>query len=470
MSELPPARTAASRVALVLCGVQFVDVLGVTVVVTALPRMLADVGAAPALGGAVVTAYAMFFGGLLMVAARVGDRIGHRRLVLGALTVFAAAAVVAGSASSVWPLVSARAAQGAAAAAAVPGALRLLTTVIPDGPARRRAVAGWSAAGAAAGASGFVLGGILTELASWRVIYWMNVPVAVLLAAAVVRYVPEVRSPGQPVRIGWPSALLLTGAAMGIVSGTNLLGEHMPVRVAAPAIGLGLLAAAGFGLLEQRTRHPLLAPAARRAAGLRWGTIAAFANTATTSSSLTVATLYLQDRRGLTPLATAALLISFSLLVVLGSLLAPKIITAAGWRGALGVGIGMIAAGNILLAAYPHPITVAFAAGTCGLGIGASSVAATDMGTSVDESIKATAAGALNAAAQLGTAIGTALILLIATTLQPRIAWITAAALAAGTAFAAVHRAPSRPARKSVPSTEHYRPGHNLARRGPAVP
>lgn len=152
----------------VLCLVQFVDVLGVTVVITALPRMLADVGAAPAAGGPVVTAYAAALGGLLMFGSRLGDRFGHRRVILVSLAVLAAGGGLGAAAGSVPLLAVARAVQGAAAAAAVPAALRLLTTVTEPGAQRDRAVAGWSAAGAAAGAGGFLVGGVVTEAASWR--------------------------------------------------------------------------------------------------------------------------------------------------------------------------------------------------------------------------------------------------------------------------------------------------------------
>jgi len=438
----PRAGARYGTAAASLCGVQFVDVLGVTVVVTALPRMLADLGAMPAEGTAVVTAYAMFFGGLLMVASRVGDRVGHRRVVLAALALFAAASALGALAGSVWLLATARALQGVAAAASVPSALRLLTTVVPDGPARRRAVAGWSAAGAAAGASGFVVGGVLTELASWRAVFWMNIALAVLLAAAVVHLIPRDQPSPAVAGIGWPSATLLTAAAMGIVAGTTLLGEHGSAVLAGAVTTLGVLAAAGFAPVERRASHPLVGPAARRAPVLRWGAFGSFFNTATTSSSITVATLYLQDQLGLAPLRAAALLVTFSILVVGGSLGAPRLITALGWSRALGCGLGIIAAGNTLLVAWPHVIGVGVAAGICGLGIGIGSVAATDMGTAVDEAIKATAAGVLNTAAQLGTAIGTSLILLVATTLQPRPAWAVAACLAIVAALALARRGP----------------------------
>jgi MFS family permease len=181
-----------------LCLVQFVDVLGVTVVVTALPVMLADLGAPPSSGAVVVTAYAMFFGGLLMLGARLGDRFGHRRAITVGLAVFAVASLLGALAGSVVVLAAARCLQGAAAAVSVPSALRLLTTLTAEGPARRRVIAAWSAAGAAAGASGFVIGGIVTDLTSWRVIFWAYLPLAAALAAVIVRAVPRDRERAAP--------------------------------------------------------------------------------------------------------------------------------------------------------------------------------------------------------------------------------------------------------------------------------
>jgi MFS family permease len=431
-------------VAVALCGVQFVDVLGVTVVVTALPRMLADLSATPAQGTAVVTAYAMFFGGLLMVASRIGDRVGHRRVVLAALALFAAASALGALAGSVWLLVGSRALQGVAAAASVPSALRLLTTVVPAGPARRRAVAGWSAAGAAAGASGFVVGGMLTELTSWRLVFWLNIPLAAVLAAAVVLLIPRGRPDTGTGSVGWPSALLLTAGAMGIVAGTTLVGGPGSAALGATIAGLGLLAAAGFTLVERRARNPLVESAARRAPELRWGAFGSFFNTATTSSSMTVATLHLQDRLGLTPLRAAALLVSFSIMVVLGSLGAPRLLRTLGWGHALGLGLGIVAAGNAVLLWWPEAIGVGVAAGICGLGIGIGSVAATDMGTAVDDAIKSTAAGVLNTAAQLGTAVGTSSILLVATMFGSGTAWAATAGLALLAAVVVAWRNPAR--------------------------
>ncbi|GAA2755255.1 MFS transporter [Actinopolymorpha rutila] len=427
----------SGRAAVALCGVQFVDVLGVTVVVTTLPRMLADLGATPAAGTVVVTTYAMFFGGLLMVASRIGDRLGHRRVVLAALALFAAASVLGALAESVWMLAGARALQGAAAAASVPAALRLLTTVVPEGPVRRRAVAGWSAAGATAGASGFFVGGVLTELVSWRAVYWLNIALAAGLAAAIVAMIPRDHADTSDVRIGWRSSLLLTGGAMGVVAGTTMLGEGRSRVLAGAVTVLGLLAAAGFVLLERRSRHPLVARAAWRSSGLRWGAFGSFFVTATTSSSVILATLYLQDKLGLTPLRTATLLVSFSILAVGGSALSPRLVAALGWSGTLGVGLGVVAVGALVLVTWPQVAGIAVAAGVSGLGNGIASVAANDMGTAVDAHAKGTAAGVLNTAAQLGTAIGVAAMVLVATVTEPRVAWLLVVLLAAGAAVAA---------------------------------
>ncbi|MFD2082514.1 Major Facilitator Superfamily protein [Actinopolymorpha cephalotaxi] len=429
--------TGSAAAVVVLCGVQFVDVLGVTVVVTALPRMLADLGGTAAAGTLVVTAYAMFFGGLLMVASRVGDRLGHRRVVLGALALFAVASVLGALAESVWMLASARALQGAAAAASVPCALRLLTTVVPEGPVRRRAVAGWSAAGATAGASGFFVGGVLTEIVSWRAVFWLDIVLAAVLAAAIMGTIPRDHADASGVRVGWRSSLLLIGGAMGVVAGTTMLGEDTWRVLGTVVTALGLLATGGFVMLERRSRHPLVERAAWRTRGLRWGAFGSFFATATTSSSVIVATLYLQDKLGLTPLRAAMLLVSFSILAVVGSALAPRLVAMLGWSRSMGAGLGIIAAGTLVYAVWPQVAGIGLAAAAGGLGIGITSVAANDMGTTVDVHLKGTAAGVLNTAAQLGAAVGVAAIGLVATATQPRVAWLVVVAFAAGAAVAA---------------------------------
>jgi MFS family permease len=173
-----------------VCLIQFIDVMGVTVVVTALPKMLTDVGASSADGSLVATGYEMFFGGLPMFGARLGDRFGHRRTIVISLGVFGVGALLASTATSIVSLTAAGCIQGAGAAGAVPSALTLLTSLAGSGRARARAVAAWSAAGAAAGASGFVVGGLVTDVASWRLIFWVLLAVSAVQTVAVIALGP----------------------------------------------------------------------------------------------------------------------------------------------------------------------------------------------------------------------------------------------------------------------------------------
>ena len=443
-----------------LCLVQFTDVLGVTVVVTALPRMLSDLHVARDAGSLIATGYAMFFSGFLMLGARLGDRFGHRRVILAGLFVFAVGAVIGAAATTVAVLTAARCLQGAAAAASVPSALRLLTTITTEGRQRRRAVAAWSAAGAAAGASGFVVGGIVTDLASWRFIFWGYLPVAVILAAGVVREIPPDRKADRPPPLPVLSSLLFTAAVMGFVIATTLLPQRGKAPAGAALLGAVLLLAGAFIVVDRAARAPLLPRSLLRERSLRQGAIGSLFNTLTTSSAITLATLYLQNTRGLGPLTAAAVLLPFSLAVIVGSTLAAPSLARWPPQRVIAAGLGAIAICDVALissAAGVWTVPIAVVAG--GGGIGLSSVAATSLGTSVAETDRATAAGIINTSAQLGTALGIAMLLLIAAlttgipedhTPVPTPAWLLAAAVSLTVAltFARAGRTARRGARR----------------------
>ena len=439
-----------------LCSVQFVDVLGVTVVVTALPRMLADLNAPASAGSLVSGGYAMFFGGLLMLGARLGDRFGHRRTITTSLAVFAAGALLGAVAGSVVLLTAARCLQGAAAAASVPSALRLLTTLTPAGPPRRRAIAAWSAAGASAGASGFVVGGVITDLASWRLIFWAYLPLAAALAAAVMRAVPHDRGPSHSGSLNTLAAVVFTAAVMAVVVGTTVIARPGQRPAGAGILLLAVPLTALFIRADRRATAPFLPATALRMPPLRRGAAGSFLNTAATSSAMTLATLYLQDTLHRSPLQAAAMLVPFSLAVVAGSALAAPALRRIGPQPALATGLAVIAAADAALTvAAPHPWALSACAATAGAGLGLSSVAATTLGTTVPEALRGTASGIINTAAQLGTAVGIAALLLIADattgapgpgTGAPIIAWAAAAALAAAGALAFTRSPQSDPA------------------------
>jgi MFS family permease len=448
-NALHPHRRDRSRTAVTaLCLVQAVDVLGVTVLIAALPSILARLHAPASVAGVLATSYAMAFGGLLMLGARLGDRLGPRRVLLAGLAGFAVASGLAGAAPSVILLVAARCLQGAAAAASVPAALRLLSEAVGDETGRRRALAAWSAAGAAAGASGLLAGGLLTSLVGWRAVFWLNLPLAAALILTVRRTVPSVRRTASGGLDGFGALLLTAGLMSLILAGSLLESTRSRAWGASLALAGGALLAI-FARVQRTAPNPLLEPATVRQPRLRAGAGAAFVNTATTSSAITLATLYLQDTRHVSPAATGLMLLPFSLCVVLGA-------GAAGrWFGThdpaltMAIGLGLIAAGDGALLLPGIDVLLPACAGVAGLGIGLSSVGANTLGTDVPEQHRSAAAGILNTAAQLGTALGVSAAVLIAGAsarahLPLRgapLSWALAAALAAGAALIALRRA-----------------------------
>ena len=435
-------RTSGVGVAVIaLCLVQFVDVLGVTVVVTALPDMLASLHAPGSYASLIATGYAMFFGGLLMLGARLGDRFGHHRTILVSLLVFAVGAVVGATASSVVALIAGRCLQGAAAAGSVPSALRLLTTVTADGPARRRAIAVWSAAGAAAGASGFVVGGIVTDLASWRFVFWAYLPLAAGLATAIVWSVPRDRDADPARSLNLAGSAAFTAAVMAFVVGTTLIAQ--PSR----RIDGGLLLAAcvvlagAFVFIDRGAAAPLLPARLLGHARLRQGAGGGLLNTATTSSVLTLVTLYLQNTLQRSPLQAAATLLPFSLAVIGGASLSAALLRRYRPQLVVTIGLTSIAVADLtLIPSAAAPLAVSACAAVAGAGIGLSSVATIGLGTDIEAYWRGSASGIINTAAQLGTAIGIPVLLLIAAattgtpaagTPAPAIAWAVAAAVAA---------------------------------------
>jgi MFS family permease len=446
-----------------LCLVQFTDVLGVTVVVTALPRMLVDLHASPAAGSLIASGYAMFFSGLLMLGARLGDRFGHRRVILTGLFMFAVGATLGAAATTVAMLTAARCLQGAAAAGSVPSALRLLTTITSEGAQRRRAVAAWSAAGAAAGASGFVIGGLVTDLANWRFIFWGYLPVALVLAATIWREVPPDRKADRPPPLPLASSVLFTASVMGFVIATTLLPQKNKGPMGAVLLATVLVLAGAFIVVDRTAKAPLLPRSLLRERPLRQGAIGALLNTLTTSSTITLATLYLQNTRGLTPLTTAGVLLPFSLAVIAGSALAAPTLARYPPQRVIAAGLSAVAICDAaLISSAAGAWTVPFTVVAGGVGIGLSSVAATNLGTSVAERDRATAAGVINTSAQLGTALGIAILLVVAAattgipehdTAAPAPAWILAAAvsLSAAVGFACARQTAQQATNPSSP-------------------
>jgi EmrB/QacA subfamily drug resistance transporter len=424
---------------LLLCLAQFVAVLDGTVVLVALPAVGRDLGLA---GGGlqwVVTAYVLAFAGCLLLAGRLADALGRRRVFVAGLALFTAASLACGVAPDATLLLAARAVQGLGAALAAPAALAMIVDAFEEGPPRERAVAAWTGVAAVGGAAGLVLGGVIAELLGWRWIFLVNVPAGALALALAPRILPAHRGTGMSRGLDLPGAAAATGGLALLVLALASAEQHEAFTATAlAALGGAAALLAALAWRERTAAHPLLPPALLAVRPLLAATLTGALLTAATSGGAVLVSLYLQDELRLSPAAAGLVLLPFSVCAAAGSALAGRLPGSP--RASIASGVGLVAAGSALAAAHPATVTLAGWGVLCGLGIGVASVAATTLGTSaVGERDRGTAAGLLNTAAQVGTALGIAALVLVAGAASHRLAFATVAVitLAAATGFAA---------------------------------
>ncbi|MFE3327342.1 MFS transporter [Streptomyces sp. NPDC059176] len=335
-------------VVLASCAGQFLVVLDVSVVNTALPSMRADLGLTAVGLQWVVNAYSIAFAGFMLLGGRAGDLFGRKRTFLVGLGLFTAASLAGGLAQDGALLLAARAGQGLGAAVLSPSTLALLTSAVPEGPARARAIATWTAVGAGGGAAGGLVGGVLTDVLSWRWTLLVNVPTGVLVLLLGAWRLVESRAPGgggahagtSPAdapggaqRLDVPGAVLVTAGlatlAYGIVQ-TEQAGWTAPATLV--PLGAGLVLLAAFVAVEARTRVPLMPLKLFRVRSVSGANAAMFCNGAAMFCMWYFMTLYAQNVLGYGPMAAGLALMPSSGAVVLGSKLAPRLMRTLGAR------------------------------------------------------------------------------------------------------------------------------------------
>jgi len=261
-----PASTAGSRrpglALLVISLAQLMLVLDELIVNTALPHIQRALHFSGTGLEWVVTGYAVTFGGLLLLGGRAGDILGRRRMFVAGISLFTFASLAAGLATQPWLLIAARMLQGTGAAVAAPAALSLIAVTFPQGPLRTRALGVYAAMTGIGGGIGVVAGGLLTTYASWRWVFFVNVPVGLLLAAGARFAIPE----SQRYRRRWDLpgavtgtagfALLIYGLTRGATGPDGVSHWADPATVGSLAAAAVMLAA--FLLIEARTAQPLL--------------------------------------------------------------------------------------------------------------------------------------------------------------------------------------------------------------------
>lgn len=395
--------------------VQFMVSLDLSVVNVGLPRIGAGLGFGPVGLTWVIHAYALTFGGLLLLGGRAADRYGRKRVLLFGLGLFGLASLLGGLAQEPGQLVAARAAQGIGAAALAPAALALLTATFPSGRARVRAFGVWSATNAAGGALGVVVGGLLTQYAGWRWVMFVNVPMAacalLLARRGVARTEPAGRS-GRPDVIG---AVLATAGMTLLVFGVVRTGQYAwssPVTLTTLALAVALLVA--FVQVERATgREPLTRLGLFANRSVVGANVYNLLVGAAMTPSFYFVSLYLQEVLKKGPALTGVMFLPFTFALVAGSVLAVKLgyrlpprtlLVAGGLLTAAGFAwFGLISADGSFTTDVLGPSIIA------GVGFGlclGPVVSTATAGVAPHES--GAASGLLNSSRQIGASLGLA--------------------------------------------------------------
>ncbi|MEU2656072.1 DHA2 family efflux MFS transporter permease subunit [Streptomyces sp. NPDC007325] len=332
-------------VVLVACAGQFLVVLDVSVMNVALPSLKADLGLGTVGLQWVLNAYSIAFAGFMLLGGRAADLYGRKTMFLAGLGLFTAASVVGGIAPEGSYLIAARAAQGLGAAALSPATLTLVTSAVPAGAARTRAIATWTAVGAAGGAAGGFVGGLLVDLLDWRWVLLVNVPIGIVVLAAAALWLREGRA-ATGRRLDLPGAVLVTAGlatlAYGIVQ-TETAGWTSAATLLPLLGGLALIAV--FVAVERRTREPLVPLGIFRNRAVSAANAGIMLCGASSFAMWFFMTVYAQNVLGYTPLEAGLALVPSSLAVLVGSKTAPRIMAATGAKPLAVAGILVAAAG-----------------------------------------------------------------------------------------------------------------------------
>jgi EmrB/QacA subfamily drug resistance transporter len=399
---------------------QFMVILDVTVVNIALPSISKALSFSATDLQWVVTVYVLFTGGLMLLGGRSADLLGRRRVFLVGLLVFTAASLASGLAWSSHALIVSRAAQGFGAALLLPSALAIITTTY-SGAQRTAALAVWGAIGSAGVAFGVLLGGIITTAFGWEWIFFINVPIGIVVAVGAVRLVPA------------EDAVALTGLKLDLLGAITLLAGLMTLVYAVVgtaqhgwasartwlllAIAAALLAA--FVAVERRGTKPLVPPPTWRVRSLVSSAVVMLGTTGILVGSFYLNTLYLQNVLGYSALKTGLSFLPLALVILAAAHLASHLLSHAGARVVAVVGLVLTSAAALLLAIAPDRASYltnllpGFLLLGAGVGLVFVAVTVTAM-ADVRHDQAGLASGIMTTAHELGAALGVAVLAAVA--------------------------------------------------------
>src|SRR3954451_1609539 len=398
---------APKRLLPLLLVAQLMVILDITAVNIAMPNLARDLDISGSAISWTITAYSLVFGSLLLLGGRAADLLGRRRMFLTGLGIFTASSLASAMAGSAAALFAARAGQGLGAAMLSPAALSIITSSF-HGTARAKALAAWGAVGVAGAALGVLVGGVLTELVDWRLIFFVNLPIAAALAYAARNGVP---ADGEKPR--W-RGLDLRGAALATTSMAAIVYAVTQAEtsgwISGQTLGIGgagLIGLLAFAVCELHTVQPLLRVEQLRDRAVGGGLLLSLVNAGLMFGLFLLCSLYLQLALGRGPLPTGLAFIPLALAAGSGSHVAGHLLNRHGLRWAAGPALVIAAVGLVLLSdvpahgSYLHDMLPGMLMAGFGLG-----VSGTAMAVGVLTSSRQEEAGMLSGVSATGHEIG----------------------------------------------------------------
>ncbi|WP_433136097.1 MFS transporter [Actinomadura nitritigenes] len=405
----------------VIAFARFLVVLDGTIMIVALPSIQNSLKISPADLNWVVNAYSLTFGGLMLVAGRVGDVYGRKRVFRTGLVLFGAASLLGGLAPSGGALIAFRAVQGIGAASATPGALSLLVATFPEGRPRARALGLYGGMTGLASVMGLVLGGVLTTYASWRWVLLVNVPViiGVLLGVGAL----DEGEPAERGRIDIPGAVTATLGAGSLVYAVDRVGDHgwSDATVVGCLIASAVLLAA-FVAVQRTVRAPMVPREVVGDRGRVGANIVTLLMSTGSFATYFFLTLYMQQVLGYSALRTGLTYLPLAVgFGIAAGGVGPQLLARASEKAALSLALALAAAGTAwfaFLTAHSSVYAMVMPASlVTGLGLGATTVVATGIGVrGIDGSEAGIGSALLTAGSQIGGALGLAGLATVAVT------------------------------------------------------
>jgi EmrB/QacA subfamily drug resistance transporter len=403
-----------------LLAVQFMIVLDIAIVNVALPSIQTDLNFSQENLQWVVSAYALFFGGFLLLGGRVADLIGRRKLFFAGLVVFGAASLFSGLAWSEGSLIAARAVQGLGAAMVTPAALSILMTTFQEGKERNTALGAWGGVGAFGAVAGVLLGGVLTDALSWSWIFFVNIPVAIVGLVLTPLLLNESRD-ARVRSFDLPGAVLVTGGLVTLVYGITQANNYGWSSVTTWAIfAAAAVVLAAFIAWESRQKEPLVPFSIFKLRTLVGANVAGLILGTASFSVFLMLTLYMQQVLGYSAMKTGVAYLAIAATAIVWSAVAAQLVTRLGVKPVLVTGMAFLTAGLLYFTqvsvggSYVTDLLPGFLLMSVGLGFSFVPISIAAL-AGVKSSEAGLASGLFNTSQQIGGALGIAVLSAVAT-------------------------------------------------------